>query len=234
MRCLAGECTSKYGARARAPERERMQSIRRSTSLGSLCTCSTRARPLPSAPAPTRTLTHSTTTTHPTPTPSAKGPTTTAAGACSTSGRAPAVGAAVATTTSTFASPGRLARPLPHHPIQPLEATWSRPTPDRDQDWVKPSYVPDRRTQPDLQPLFRPEEPRPLYAPAAPEFAPADRPESPAQYEPKEGMPKMPERPRDPIPAGNPGKGKERPGEGGGGGEGPAREEPVAPAPDKK
>jgi hypothetical protein len=38
-------------------------------------------------------------------------------------------------------------------------------------------------------------------------------------------MPKMPERPRDPIPAGNP---KERPPEEGA----PAREEP-APAPDK-
>lgn len=115
---------------------------------------------------------------------------------------------------------------LRHHQT-PTQATWSRPTPDRDQDWIKPSYVPGPRTQPDV-PTFRPDEPRPLYAPPAPEFQPAERPESPA-FTPKE-MPKMPDRPRDPIPAGNP---KERPP-----GEqesAPAREEPVAPpAPDKK
>lgn len=63
---------------------------------------------------------------------------------------------------------------------------WTRPTPDRNEDWVKPSYVP----QPQQQPLIQPrEEPRPLYSPSAPEFRPAELPDK--QTEMPEG-PKMP------------------------------------------
>ncbi|KIY98659.1 hypothetical protein MNEG_9303 [Monoraphidium neglectum] len=98
---------------------------------------------------------------------------------------------------------------------------WTRPTPDRNEDWVKPSYIP----QPQQQPGFAPrEEPRPLYSPA-PEFRPAEAPDK--QTEMPEG-PKMPERRPDPIPAGNP---KEKPSEGGGD---QKREAPPAPSPDKK
>lgn len=143
---------------------------------------------------------------------------------CSTSGRATAATASASASVVAAATRAHF-RPAVAPPTQ---NTWSRPTPDRDQDWIKPSYVPGPRTQPDF-PTFRPDEPRPLYAPAAPEFSPAkERPESPA-FSPKE-MPKMPERPRDPIPAGNPG-GKERPPGEGESESAPQREEPAAPRP---
>ncbi|GBF92835.1 hypothetical protein Rsub_05454 [Raphidocelis subcapitata] len=100
---------------------------------------------------------------------------------------------------------------------------WTRPTPDRDENWVRPSYVPQPQQQPMIQPR---EEPRPLYTPSTPEFKPAELPDK--QSEMPEG-PKMPERRPDPIPAGNP---KERPNEGGGKEE--RREAPPAPSPDKQ
>jgi hypothetical protein len=62
---------------------------------------------------------------------------------------------------------------------------WTRPTPDRDETWVRPSYIPNPQQQPVIQPR---EEPRPLYAPA-PEFKPAETPDK--QKEMPEG-PKMP------------------------------------------
>jgi hypothetical protein len=63
---------------------------------------------------------------------------------------------------------------------------WTRPTPDRDESWVKPSYVPPPQQQPIIQPR---EEPRPLYAPAAPEFRPSEAPDKTTEM--PEG-PKMP------------------------------------------
>lgn len=63
---------------------------------------------------------------------------------------------------------------------------WTRPTPDRNEDWVKPSYIPAPQQQPLIQPR---EEPRPLYSPSAPEFKPAEMPDK--QSEMPEG-PKMP------------------------------------------
>lgn len=55
-------------------------------------------------------------------------------------------------------------------------AMWTRPTPDRNEDWVKPSYVPQPNQQPIIQP-WRQDEGKPLYAPSGPEFAPAELPE---------------------------------------------------------
>ncbi|KAI8471405.1 MAG: hypothetical protein J3K34DRAFT_417573 [Monoraphidium minutum] len=107
--------------------------------------------------------------------------------------------------------------PAPRH----VARVWTRPTPDRNEEWIKPSYMP-KPQQPSILPR---EEPRPLYSPAAPEFRPAEMPDK--QSEMPEG-PKMPERRPDPIPAGNP---KERPSEGGGDDK---REAPPAPSPDKK
>eukprot|EP00195_Chlamydomonas_chlamydogama_P004121 CAMPEP_0202920020 /NCGR_PEP_ID=MMETSP1392-20130828/76640_1 /ASSEMBLY_ACC=CAM_ASM_000868 /TAXON_ID=225041 /ORGANISM="Chlamydomonas chlamydogama, Strain SAG 11-48b" /LENGTH=101 /DNA_ID=CAMNT_0049613497 /DNA_START=245 /DNA_END=550 /DNA_ORIENTATION=+ len=83
-------------------------------------------------------------------------------------------------------------------------AIWTRPTPDRDADFVKPSYIPSPTTTPLYQPGRR-EEDRPLYTPAAPEFKPAELPEKAKELP---SGPKMPERRPDPIPAGNP---KEKP-----------------------
>lgn len=81
---------------------------------------------------------------------------------------------------------------------------WTRPTPDRDADWIKPSYVP----QP-VQPSITPgREQGPLYAPTTPEFRPAELPE---QTKELPSGPKLPERRPDDIPAGNP---KEKPSEG--------------------
>lgn len=99
----------------------------------------------------------------------------------------------------------------PHTPCSPqrhtgrtaalsVTAVWTRPTPDRDENWTRPSYVPN---SPVYQPPLR-EEPRPLYSPA-PEFKPAEQPDR--EREMPSG-PKMPERRPDPIPAGNP---KEKP-----------------------
>jgi len=67
-----------------------------------------------------------------------------------------------------------------------VAAVWTRPTPDRNEDWIKPSYVPKPQQQPMIQPR---EEPRPLYSPSAPEFRPAEMPDK--QGEMPEG-PKMP------------------------------------------
>ncbi|GLI70305.1 hypothetical protein VaNZ11_015255 [Volvox africanus] len=87
--------------------------------------------------------------------------------------------------------------------VRPV-AVWTRPTPDRDADFVKPSYIP----QP-VQPSFTPSrEDRPLYAPISPEFRPAELPETPKELP---NAPKLPERRPDDIPAGNP---KEKPSEG--------------------
>ncbi|KAF5842904.1 hypothetical protein DUNSADRAFT_3931 [Dunaliella salina] len=88
---------------------------------------------------------------------------------------------------------------------QAPRAMWTRPTPGRDEDFVKPSYIPRPSTQPIIQPNRR--EDQPLYSPAGPEFRPAERPEQPAELP---EQPKMPERRPDPIPAGNPKK-KEAP-----------------------
>lgn len=86
--------------------------------------------------------------------------------------------------------------------LHPAQATWSRPTPDRDADFVKPSYVP-------LQtPIYEPRrEEQTIYAPI-PEFKPSELPGKPGELP---SGPKMPERRPDPIPAGNP---KEKPSEG--------------------
>lgn len=85
----------------------------------------------------------------------------------------------------------------------PTVATWTRPTPDRDENWTKPSYVPTPGQSPVITP-YRGDD-QPLYTPSAPEFKPAEMPEQ--QKEMPKG-PSMPERRPDPIPAGNP---KEKP-----------------------
>ncbi|GAX84843.1 hypothetical protein CEUSTIGMA_g12264.t1 [Chlamydomonas eustigma] len=87
--------------------------------------------------------------------------------------------------------------------LETVKSIWTRPTPDRDADFVKPAYIP---SQPVWQPSRR-EEGTPLYAPP-PEFRPAELPDKPTEMP---AGPKMPERRPDPIPAGNP---KEKPSEG--------------------
>jgi hypothetical protein len=78
------------------------------------------------------------------------------------------------------------APPPPGRGARHVAAVWTRPTPDRNEDWVKPSYIPS----PQQQPIFQPrEEPRPLYTPSAPEFRPAEMPDK--EKEMPEG-PKMP------------------------------------------
>ncbi|EFJ52863.1 hypothetical protein VOLCADRAFT_102817 [Volvox carteri f. nagariensis] len=94
-----------------------------------------------------------------------------------------------------------------HTPIVPYikpAAVWTRPTPDRDADFVKPSYIP-QPVQPSVTPS---REDRPIYAPITPEFRPAELPETPKELP---SAPKLPERRPDDIPAGNP---KEKPSEG--------------------
>eukprot|EP00798_Chlamydomonas_sp_ICE-L_P009991 gene9991-7872_t len=98
-------------------------------------------------------------------------------------------------------------------------ATWSRPSPSRDEEWIKPSYIPGPSTTPMYEPRRNNDEARPLYNPT-PEFRPAELPDR--NKEMPEG-PKMPERRPDPIPAGNP---KEKPG--GGDDAETSREEPPA------
>ena len=73
-------------------------------------------------------------------------------------------------------------------------ATWTRPVPDRDADFVKPARVP---SQPVWQPARR-EEDRPLYSPP-PEFRPSELPDKTKEMP---AGPRMPERRPDPIPAG--------------------------------
>ncbi|KAJ9534299.1 hypothetical protein QJQ45_007035 [Haematococcus lacustris] len=82
--------------------------------------------------------------------------------------------------------------------------TWSRPMPDRDADFVRPSYVPGPSTYPEMDPR-RQQEVQPLYRPP-PEFKPAELPEKSADLP---SGPTMPERRRDDVPAGTP---KEKPG----------------------
>lgn len=67
-----------------------------------------------------------------------------------------------------------------------VAAVWTRPTPDRNEDWVKPSYIPPPQQAPVILPR---EEPRPLYAPAAPEFRPAETPDKQSE------MPEAPKMP---------------------------------------
>lgn len=89
-------------------------------------------------------------------------------------------------------------------PCRPV-AVWTRPTPDRDQDFVKPSYIPGPLTQPSINPGRE----QTIYMPSStPEFRPAELPDKAKELP---SAPKMPERRPDPIPAGNP---KEKPGEG--------------------
>ncbi|KAF6263082.1 hypothetical protein COO60DRAFT_1699007 [Scenedesmus sp. NREL 46B-D3] len=101
----------------------------------------------------------------------------------------------------------------------PPAAVWTRPTPDRDEDFTRPSYVPTPGGSPVVQPY---RDDQPLYTPSVPEFKPAELPEQ--QKEMPKG-PTMPERRPDPIPAGNP---KEKPPAGE-----PQKEEPPA-APKEK
>lgn len=69
----------------------------------------------------------------------------------------------------------------------PTVATWTRPTPDRDETWTKPSYVPTPGQSPVIQP-YRSDD-QPLYTPSAPEFKPAELPEQ------QKEMPKGPNMP---------------------------------------
>lgn len=69
----------------------------------------------------------------------------------------------------------------------PAVATWTRPTPDKDETWTKPSYVPTPGQSPVIQP-YR-EDNQPLYTPSAPEFKPAEMPEQ------QKEMPKGPNMP---------------------------------------
>ncbi|WIA17920.1 hypothetical protein OEZ85_009414 [Tetradesmus obliquus] len=85
----------------------------------------------------------------------------------------------------------------------PPAAVWTRPTPDRDENFTAPSYVPTPGGSPVINPYRQDDQP--LYTPSAPEFKPAELPEQ--QKEMPKG-PTMPERRPDPIPAGNP---KEKP-----------------------
>lgn len=51
-------------------------------------------------------------------------------------------------------------------------AVWTRPTPDRDADFIKPSYIPTP-----IQPSITPgRQDSPIYAPVTPEFRPAELP----------------------------------------------------------
>ena len=79
--------------------------------------------------------------------------------------------------------------------IPPAKAIWTRPTPDRDADFIKPARVP---SQPVWQPSREFNEAGPLYAPP-PEFRPAELPDKAKEMP---AGPKMPERRPDPIPAG--------------------------------
>ncbi|KAG2502067.1 hypothetical protein HYH03_000561 [Edaphochlamys debaryana] len=97
-------------------------------------------------------------------------------------------------------------------------AVWTRPTPDRDADFVRPSYIP----QP-VQPSINPGREQPIYAPVTPEFRPAELPENPKELP---TAPRLPDRRPDDIPAGSP---KEKPQEGGA----PDKREAPPPAPKK-
>eukprot|EP00882_Tetradesmus_deserticola_P019587 GHRQ01021092.1.p1 GENE.GHRQ01021092.1~~GHRQ01021092.1.p1 ORF type:complete len:245 (-),score=27.71 GHRQ01021092.1:347-1081(-) len=87
---------------------------------------------------------------------------------------------------------GRTPTPAAHRLAQQLRcppaAVWTRPTPDRDEDFTRPSYVPTPGGSPVVQPY---REDQPLYAPSAPEFKPAEMPEQ------QKEMPKGPTMPGD-------------------------------------
>ena len=99
---------------------------------------------------------------------------------------------------------------------QGTHAVWTRPSPNKDEEFIRPSYVPSPSQQPWVTP--RREESGPLYTPP-PEFKPAELPD---QYKEMPSGPKMPERRPDPIPASKP---KEKP---------PAETEKEAPPPKEK
>jgi hypothetical protein len=69
----------------------------------------------------------------------------------------------------------------------PPAAVWTRPTPDKDEDFTRPSYVPTPGGSPVIQPFRRDDQP--LYTPSAPEFKPAELPEQ------QKEMPKGPTMP---------------------------------------
>lgn len=64
---------------------------------------------------------------------------------------------------------------------------WTRPTPDKDETWTRPSYVPTPGQSPVITP-YRTDD-QPLYTPSAPEFKPAEMPEQ------QKEMPKGPTMP---------------------------------------
>lgn len=66
-------------------------------------------------------------------------------------------------------------------------AVWTRPTPDKNEDWTRPSYIPTPGQSPVVQPYRRDDQP--LYTPSTPEFIPAERPEQAPE------MPKGPNMP---------------------------------------
>lgn len=66
-------------------------------------------------------------------------------------------------------------------------AVWTRPTPDRDEEFTRPSYVPSPGTTPVITPYRRDDQP--LYTPGTPEFKPAELPEQ------QKEMPKGPSMP---------------------------------------
>jgi hypothetical protein len=69
----------------------------------------------------------------------------------------------------------------------PPSAVWTRPTPDKDEDFTRPSYVPTPGGSPVIQPYRRDDQP--LYTPSTPEFKPAELPEQ------QKEMPKGPTMP---------------------------------------
>jgi hypothetical protein len=67
-------------------------------------------------------------------------------------------------------------------------AVWTRPTPDKDDDFIKPSYVPTRpSSEPVIQPYRRDDQP--LYSPVPSEFRPAELPDKAKEMP---DAPKMP------------------------------------------
>uniref|UniRef100_A0A7R9Z5H1 Uncharacterized protein n=1 Tax=Chlamydomonas euryale TaxID=1486919 RepID=A0A7R9Z5H1_9CHLO len=120
------------------------------------------------------------------------------------------------------ARPGRRCCGMGAARLDMPSAVWSRPEQDRDNDFVKPSYVPKPFTTPIYQPE-RGDEAKPLYKPPPSEFRPSEKPERGNKE--LADPPKMPDRPRDPIPAG---PAKEKPGKKGGA---PEREAPPSESP---
>jgi hypothetical protein len=90
-----------------------------------------------------------------------------------------------------FFPAGRTLAPALQHKTQQLRcppaAVWTRPTPDRDEDFTRPSYIPQPGGSPVIQPYRRDDQP--LYTPSTPEFKPAELPEQ------QKEMPKGPTMP---------------------------------------